>query len=50
MGTTMTKLDEPTVLEQPVRAVWERPELRRLDASDAENVGASGSDGVIGSS
>lgn len=46
----MTKTDDPTVEEQPVRATWERPELRRLDATDAEAVGASGNDGTIGTS
>lgn len=32
------------------RAVWERPELRRIDAAAAEAVGAAGFDGVIGTS
>lgn len=46
----MTEFKDSTVEEQPVRAPWERPELRRLDASDAEAVGAAGNDGVIGTS
>ena len=46
----MTEFDNQSVEEQPVRAPWERPELRRLDAADTEAVGASGNDGVIGTS
>jgi hypothetical protein len=46
----MTEFDDRIVEEQPVRETWERPELRRLDAADAEVAGASGSDGVIGNS
>ncbi|MGZ9100064.1 MAG: hypothetical protein ACXW3O_10200 [Brevundimonas sp.] len=42
--------DDRTTEDTAPRAAWEHPELRRIDATEAEAVGASGNDGVIGTS
>ncbi|MCW3838435.1 hypothetical protein ACFQ1E_20125 [Sphingomonas canadensis] len=44
----LSSMEATPVVEQAEAREWVRPEVRRVAAGEAEAVGASGDDGIIG--